>query len=129
MLPYLDRTALVGRFIDGEMIETIGAVVVGATIDSRGVLVPEFQPAADGNVYRREVTNKTSVGSSPMLRDPYEEHFLVRGNRRLISGFIFGHFFGGFKRTLLRVSTMPQTIPDIHCYSQISPVSEGMSFQ
>ena len=31
-------------------------------------------------------------------------------------------------RTLLHASTMSQTIPDIHGYSQIFPVSEGMSF-
>ena len=29
---------------------------------------------------------------------------------------------------LLHASTMSQTIPDIHGYSQIFPVSEGMSF-
>ena len=45
----------------------------------------------------------------------------------LLQGFFLDTFSVVF-RTLLHASTMSQTIPDIHGYSQIFAVSEGMSF-
>ena len=45
------------------------------------------------------------------------------------AGFVFGHFFDSVVfRTVIHSSTMSQTIPDIQGYSQIFPLSEGMSF-
>ena len=45
-----------------------------------------------------------------------------------VSQALFLSTFSVVFRTLLHASTMSQTIPDIHGYSQIFPVSEGMSF-
>ena len=55
-------------------------------------------------------------------KEPPEPHVLDR------QAVFLDAFFSVVFRTLLHASTMSQTIPVIHSYSQIFPVAEGMSF-
>ena len=71
-------TALLGEFKDGEMVEAVRASVEDFALDNRGILVPKFRRLPDDvtTVYRFEVSNQTSI-PHPMIRDPYEDIFLV----------------------------------------------------
>ena len=60
------------------MVKAVRATVEDYTLDNRGILVPKFRLLPDDvtTVYRFEVSNQTSI-PHPMIRDPYEETFLV----------------------------------------------------
>ena len=77
-MPNFCSTALLGEFKDGEMVEAVRATVEDFALDNRGILVPKFRPVPDDvtTVYRFQVSNQTSI-PHPMVRDPYEEIFLV----------------------------------------------------
>ena len=100
-----------------------------------------FQPFGDD---RPDVQSSPPISTSPVRTRPHLPssnqlridvrlqtggQLTMRSKRFGIQGqALFLDTFSGDFMTLLHTSTMSQMIPDIHGYSRVFPVSEGMSF-
>jgi len=74
-------TALVGEFVDGDMVSAQHCTVTGNILESGCIMAPTFSERK-GLVFKREISNNNFVTLSPTLKDPYETNTIkVRSSK------------------------------------------------
>ena len=74
------KTALLGQFENGKMVQAVGVEVTGMRTENESSLmqpVLAYLDNPDPEVYTYQESNRTWMGNKPLQRDPYEEKFLV----------------------------------------------------
>ncbi|KAM9329635.1 histone-lysine N-methyltransferase SETD7 [Gastrophryne carolinensis] len=62
-----ERTALYGKFVDGEMME--GRLAIVTSVEEGK---PHFEHVSDGKVYMFDKSTSSGIATDPLLPDPYE---------------------------------------------------------
>ncbi|CAH1247539.1 SETD7 [Branchiostoma lanceolatum] len=68
------KLALIGSFVDGEMVKGKLAEVVGIDQDR-----PQFKMVSDGGIFKCDVSTSNSISSDLQLPDPYEQQMVYVG--------------------------------------------------
>jgi len=94
------KTALVGHFVDGEMVKAQECQIVKVLTENQCIKVPKVTKI-EGHTFLREISTSSFVTHSPTLRDPYESAMI-----EVKESNVFGASEGIFAKTFIKSETV-----------------------